>query len=166
MILYFSRISLSTLFLISILPLFFMYAMPNIWPVVNIIVFTFFFIWTYSIVKILLVKNKYDSTINFKSFSVLLCITNIYLILLSIYFSLTYSNIEDPKWMLPIIIIAQFFLASSSVYLVTFFAKAIATVELKRKCHFSDYLGNIVLIVFFPLGIWWLHPKIQTLVDL
>jgi len=161
----FSRAPLLALFIVSILPPIFMSTNTKLWSVVNIIVFTFFFIWTYSTIKRLLEKNKYDQTIKFKPFTIQLVLTNIYLIALSIYFVLTYPNIEGPKWMLPIIIIGQFFLAWNSIYLIRFFAKAIATVELQRKCHFADYLGNMVLLIFFPLGIWWLYPKIQTLIE-
>ncbi len=164
MTLYFSRIPLLALFVISILPIVFMSGNPNLWCIVNIIVFTFFFIWTYSITKKLLEKNKYDTTIKFSPFAIQLVITNIYIIALSIYFALTYPNIEDPKWMLLIIIIGQLFLLWNFIYIIRFVAKAIATVEFQRECHFPDYLGNMVLLFFFPLGIWWLHPKIQTLI--
>jgi len=161
---YLSRISILPLCLASILPLFFMNVLPELWPFVNIIVFTFFFLWTYSIVKKLIEKNKYDSTFSFRSFTILLIATNIYLIFLLLYAAGTYPDKEGPKWMLLIIILGQLFLASSYIYLVGSFAKAISTIELKRKCNFPDYLGNMVLLLFFPIGIWWLHPKIQTLV--
>ncbi len=141
-----------------------MYGNIKLWCFINIAVFTFFFIWTYSITKKLLEKNTYDPVIKLRRFTVQLVLTNIYIIALSIYFALTYPNIEDPKWMLPLLIIGQCFLAWNCIYLIRFVAKTIVTIELKKKCHFPDYLGNIVLLIFFPLGIWWLHPKIQILI--
>ena len=166
MTLNFSRIPLLTLSLLSILPLLFISGNPKLWCLVNIIVLTFFFIWTYSVTKKLIEKNKYDAEIKFVQFRLQIVLTNIYIIALSIYFALTYPNIEDPKWMLLILIIGQCFLAWNYFYLIRFVAKTIATIELKRKCHLADYLGNMIFLIFFPIGIWWLHPKIQTLIEL
>jgi hypothetical protein len=162
----FYRTSILTLFVISVLPILFLYAFPKAWPFANIIAFTFLSIWAYSIVKHLVTKNNYDETINFKSFRALLILVNIYVDLLSIYFTLKNSIIDDPKWMLLIIIVGQFFHFASSLYLLRFFAKIISTVEFKRQCHFSDYLVNMILLILFPIGIWWLHPKIQSLIKL
>jgi len=135
-----------------------------VWSFVNILVLTFFTIWTYSITKLLIEKNKYDSSLKFNPFKIQLIITNIYIVAFLLYLIFTNGNIEEPKWMLLIIIMGHFFLSWNIFYFMRFIAKSISTVEFKRECHFSDYLGNMVLLVFFPIGIWWLHPKIQTLI--
>ena len=146
---YFTRIPPLALFVICFIPLAFMSGNTKLWCFINIIVFTFYFIWIYSITKKLLDKNKYDTTIKLNKFRIQLVLTNFYIVALSIYFALTYPNVEEPKWMLLIIIIGQFFLFWNFIYLIRFVAKAIATIELKRECHFPDYLGNIVLLFFF-----------------
>ena len=91
--------------------------------------------------------------------------TYTYVIALSMYYAFTHSITEEPRRMLLIIITGQCFLAWNSIYLTRFIAKAVATLELKRKCHFPDYLENFVLLYFFPFGVWWIHPKIQKLID-
>lgn len=92
MALKFSKIPLLTLFLLSILPILFMSGNTKFWCLVNIIVFTFFFIWTYSVTKKLIEKNKYDTEIKFDHFTLQIVLTNIYIIALLIYFGLAYPN--------------------------------------------------------------------------
>ena len=109
MTLQFSKIPILTLSIISVLPIVFASGNTKLWCFVNILVFTFFSIWTYSITKKLVEKNNYDDSIKLRPFTIQLILTNIYIIALSVYFALTYPNTEDPKWMLLIIIIGQFF---------------------------------------------------------
>jgi len=84
--------------------------------------------------------------------------------LLSIYFALTYNKYDDPKWLLAIIIIGQFLLFLGGLSIVLFFAKTIAIAELQRPVKLTDYFGYVVMIIFFPFGIWLLYPKIQSLI--
>lgn len=44
-------------------------------------------------------------------------------------------------------------------------AKSIKTIELNRKVTFSDYLGEFLLLWFFPVGIWILQPKINAILN-
>lgn len=52
----------------------------------------------------------------------------------------------------------------SSLYAMIFAAKTLKSAELHRKAKISEYLGDIFLIGFFPLGIWELQPRIQKLI--
>jgi hypothetical protein len=113
---------------------------------------------------LLLGKNRFDDSLKFRPFLIQLILTTIYLIALGIYFALTYPDIEDPKWLILVIIIGQLFLAWNTFYILGFLAKTIVTIQNKQKSHFPDYLGYMVLLLFFPIGIWWIHPKIQTLI--
>jgi hypothetical protein len=46
-----------------------------------------------------------------------------------------------------------------------FTAKTITSVEMKKETHFSDYIGDFFLIWFFPVGIWFLQPRINRLLE-
>ncbi|MCU7551179.1 hypothetical protein OCK74_18810 [Chitinophagaceae bacterium LB-8] len=48
-------------------------------------------------------------------------------------------------------------------YCVHFTAKALKSVELGRKATFSDYSMEFFLILFFPVGIWLIQPRINAL---
>lgn len=158
-----SKLPILPLFIISILPVLFIYGNSKLWSVINILCITFFSTWTYSVIKSLLGKNKYDDSLRLRPFLIQLVLTTIYVIALGIYYALTYPDIEDPKWFILVIIFGQLFLAWNTFYILSFFAKTIVTIQNKQKTRFPDYLGYMVLLLFFPIGIWWVHPKIQTL---
>tara|TARA_R110002033_G_scaffold170884_1_gene214658 strand:+ start:69 stop:587 length:519 start_codon:yes stop_codon:yes gene_type:complete len=47
---------------------------------------------------------------------------------------------------------------------IVFACKTISMLELKREVKFSDYLVNLILILFLFIGIWILQPKITKLI--
>lgn len=47
---------------------------------------------------------------------------------------------------------------------IIFSCKTLAMIELKREVKFSDYFVNLILILFFIIGIWILQPKITKLI--
>jgi len=157
-----SKTPLLVLFVVSIVPLLLIEGQPGLWAFTIIICSNFFSIWAYSIVKHLNKKTKVK--IKFSKFTLVLILLTVYVTLLSIYFALTFPDYDDPKWLLPIIIIGQMFLAWSLFYIIGFMAKLIAIVDLKRNVQFIDYIGYLVLLLFFPFGIWWVYPKIQSLI--
>jgi len=59
----------------------------------------------------------------------------------------------------------MFLLIVAVFYIYYFVAKTLRTAELKRAINVGDYIGEFFLIYFFPIGIWFLQPKINKLVD-
>lgn len=49
-------------------------------------------------------------------------------------------------------------------YSFFFTAKTYKSVELQKEATFSDCMGEFFLIWFFPIGIWFLQPKINKMV--
>ena len=47
---------------------------------------------------------------------------------------------------------------------IVFSCKTFAMIELKREVKFSDYLVNLILMLFFIIGVWILQPKITKLI--
>ena len=47
---------------------------------------------------------------------------------------------------------------------IVFSCKTLATIELKKEVKFSDYLLNLILILFSIIGVWILQPKITKLI--
>jgi hypothetical protein len=48
-------------------------------------------------------------------------------------------------------------------YFMWFLAKAIATVDAGKVVTLDGYLGILFGVFFFPIGIWWVHPKVRTI---
>lgn len=50
-----------------------------------------------------------------------------------------------------------------ALYGVFFTAKTYRTVQLQRETVIKEYIGDFFLILFFPIGIWILQPKINKI---
>jgi len=63
--------------------------------------------------------------------------------------------------MFPLHILSMFGLLYSFYYV----AKTFKTVELQREVTFSDFAGDFFLLLFFPIGVWIIQPKINLMID-
>jgi len=52
-----------------------------------------------------------------------------------------------------------------TLYCFYFAAKTIRSAELQKPIKFSDFVWEIFLIVFFPVGIWLIQPKINKMAE-
>ena len=92
----------------------------------------------------------------------------IYIVLLLVYigfmFNSLISNSEPPNpaiFMLifPLHLFAMFCMFHS----LYFVAKTIKTAELQRKTTFGDFAGEFFLLWFYPVGIWFVQPRVNKL---
>jgi hypothetical protein len=62
-------------------------------------------------------------------------------------------------------IIAPFHLFSMfcMFYCLYFVSKTIKTAELQREVSFSDYAGEFFMLWFYPIGVWFIQPKVNEL---
>lgn len=49
-------------------------------------------------------------------------------------------------------------------YNMYFVAKTLKTAELQRKTTSSDYIGEFFLLWIFPIGLWFIQPRVNELV--
>lgn len=49
-------------------------------------------------------------------------------------------------------------------YSLAFPAKALKSIGLGREANFSDYAGDFFLILFLPIGIWFLQPRLNKVI--
>lgn len=63
-----------------------------------------------------------------------------------------------------ILILCHFFTLFCVIHTMYFCSKKLKTLFEKRNVQFSDYIGEFFLIWFFPIGIWFIQPKINQLV--
>lgn len=73
------------------------------------------------------------------------------------------ENHQLLSWALPVIASLQLIAACNILYVTCFLAKSISTIEHQRKMRFSDYAGTFFLLLNFPIGIWWVYPRIRKI---
>lgn len=58
----------------------------------------------------------------------------------------------------------ELYLVFAMVQPIIFTCKTIAKLELRREVSFGDYFNNLLLMLFFFIGIWFLQPKVNRLI--
>jgi hypothetical protein len=108
---------------------------------------------------------RHDLKINRFHFSLFFALA--YLIVVVIIFdggySINQANYKDYGWTVAIIIPLHLFEMYCVFYTIWFIAKCIATIEHNKAVGFDLYAGNFFLLWFFPIGIWWIHPKVRKI---
>jgi hypothetical protein len=61
-------------------------------------------------------------------------------------------------------IIAGLYFVFAVFQTIIFACKTIAKIELRREVSFGDYFTNLLLMLFFFIGVWILQPKINRLI--
>jgi hypothetical protein len=51
------------------------------------------------------------------------------------------------------------------LHFLAFPAKTLKSIELNKEASLGDYLGDFFLIVFLPIGIWFLQPRIRRIIE-
>ncbi|MDH5473986.1 MAG: hypothetical protein OEY61_14160 [Gammaproteobacteria bacterium] len=86
----------------------------------------------------------------------------IYGVLLNIYFFPELElgkNTKPPFWLIPLHLLSML----GIFYGLLFTAKRLVTLQRSEKIGFFEYSGAFFLFWFFPIGIWFLQPKVNQL---
>lgn len=93
----------------------------------------------------------------------------VFLLIPIAYFLLLTFAMSDPLRFFPallvLIIPLHFFTIFCMFYGIYFTSKTIKTAELQREVTFSDYAGEFFLMWFFPIGVWFLQPKVNAIIN-
>ena len=108
-----------------------------------------------------------DSPLTVKKFNYFLLFMIIYMAVINLFYPGGYSINQDnyKEFGLAIYIVIPFhlFFFYCLFYTIWFIAKSIASIENKKDVGFEYYIRNILLLFFLPIGIWWMHPKINRI---
>jgi hypothetical protein len=64
----------------------------------------------------------------------------------------------------PALMVPMHLLAMVAIfYVLLFTANRLVTLDRKQKVSFFDYSGPFVLLWFFPLGVWFIQPRVNKL---
>ncbi len=80
--------------------------------------------------------------------------------------NIAFATQQDYNPALPGLIFPSVLILMFSVFYIYYFvAKTIRTAELQKDITVGDYIGEFFLIYFFPIGIWFIQPKINKMVQ-
>ena len=147
--------------------------MMNFSPFIMIIFFLGLFGWFWSIAAGLKNNIPVGIKMKIKKFKIFLIIPMLYIPLAFGLMNLLFENIANNDGessgamiggslaiIFPLHILSMFGL----LYSFYFVAKTFKTVELQREVTFSDFAGEFFMLLFFPIGIWVIQPKINKMI--
>jgi hypothetical protein len=141
-------------------------------PIIMFLYVGFFFGWFWSIGIGLQKYIPTDIKMKIQKFKIFFFIPLIYLLFLIVVIGTTFYGISSGSnavggivgKMLLVIIPMHLFSMFCIFYLLYFVSKTIKTTELKRTVTFSEFAGEFFMIWFFPIGIWFIQPKINKII--
>ena len=128
-----------------------------------LLVMVLIFTWFWAVGTGLQEKIPDNLKMKLKKFKIFLIIPFAYIILLTVFIGTDLFKGEDNKAIIGVIFPLHLFSMFCIFYCLYFVSKTIKTVELGKKVAFGDYAGEFFLTWFFPLGIWFVQPKINKL---
>jgi len=60
-------------------------------------------------------------------------------------------------------VIPMLYVIFAFLYYLSFPVKALKSIELNKEAKLGDYISDFFLIVFLPIGIWFLQPRINRI---
>ena len=128
--------------------------------ITEIVAMIFIFSWFYAMGNGLYAKAECKDKRNLIWFGIAIaCVMLSYIApFLVPYFGIHVAN--------PIMVWSAIILTVLYFYSVIFVAKILQTVELqkvKREVKFSDYAGEFFALLYFPIGLWWIQPRINKI---
>lgn len=146
----------------------------GILPLVAIISFGALLAWQYSIVIGLENKVAKDLKIKVKRFKVFFFIPLFYFAGFFILFMTTMNGMNNGQiesslntltYAFIFIVPLHLFSIFCLIHTIFFVAKTIKTVEMGREVKFNDFAGDFFLVWILPIGIWFLQPKINEMIE-
>jgi len=141
-------------------------------PIVMILYLTVHFGWYYSVAVGLQDKIPSELQLNLKRFKFFFFFPLTYIVLLIIFmivgvFGVIQTGGEPDALLLgvglTVVLPLHFFSMFCMFYIIYFVSKTLKMAELQRNVSFSDYAGEFFLIWLYPIGIWFVQPKINEL---
>ena len=134
--------------------------------------FGLFFGWLWSIVVGLHKQIPKELKLEISKFklSIIIPISYIFFLLFFLGYNMSgiikIGNESFPKIIVIGIILSLHLVAMICIFYCFYFAaKIIKTVELQKEVGFKDFVGEFFLTWYFPIGVWFLQPKINKMIE-
>ena len=132
----------------------------NLYFVIMSFVYMFLFVWILTTGILLNRKIPESVVMNINIFKFSVIIPLIYILL---FFGLDGLFMDLSRLLPNTRIFIHFLSMFCIIYSFGFVAKSLKTVEKQSKVSFGEYIGDVFLLFFFPLGIWIIQPKINNI---
>lgn len=136
--------------------------------VIHMILFmALYFGWFWAMAINLYPKLPPKVKLNLNRFKLFMLIPVVYIILISLLFGKISIGTQGDSTggYAAIIFPVHLFSMFCIFWCLVFVAKSLKAVELQRGVTFSDYAGEFFLIWFFPIGVWFIQPRLNKLFD-
>ena len=142
-------------------------------PLIGVLVFPIIFVlsivgvysWVWSVAIGLQKYVPSEVKLKVNRFKVFFMIPLVYilLIVITVLFAV-FSEDFNPMIFLAVVPLHLFsiFCMFHNIYFV---AKTLRTVELQRQIRSDNYIGELFLVWFLPIGIWFIQPRINRIVE-
>lgn len=101
---------------------------------------------------------------NFLVINIFISATYLIIIFLTVGgYNITDENYEDYGWKVWIYLPMHLYCFFSFFYAIRFTSKAIASIENNKNVDIAYYGTYMAGLFFFPIGIWWIQPKINKI---
>ncbi|MCW8897362.1 MAG: hypothetical protein OQJ96_08090 [Flavobacteriales bacterium] len=151
-----------------------MFNYMKLFPIIMLVFMGIFFGWFWSVAIGLQSKVPESVKMKVKKFKVFFFIPMVYMLLITLFMLISMNGLmtngTEPSGALigilfTIIVPLHLFSMFCIFYSLYFVAKTFKTVELQREVSFSDFVGEFFLIWFYPIGIWFIQPKINKMIE-
>lgn len=137
-------------------------------PVLMVLVMGVYFGWFYTLGNKLHQKLPLAAPMNLKRFKAFLLVPVLYITAIGL--SLTLFSQSDSEWftdnmgILALIIVPLHLFSMFCIFHSMYFiAKALKSIEWQQAVRFNDFAGEFFFLWFFPIGIWFLQPRINKI---
>jgi hypothetical protein len=143
----------------------------KVFPIIMLLYVGLLFGWLWSIGIGLQKFIPTDIKMKIKKFKIFFFVPLTYILFLLIIIGTTFYGISSGSnavggivgKMLFVVIPLHLFSMFCIFYLLHFVSKTIKTTELKRNVNFSEFAGEFFMIWFFPIGIWFIQPRLNKI---
>lgn len=142
--------------------------MLQLMPLVMFLYFAGYFGWLWAIGQEFQKRLPGDLKFSLAPFKFFLLFPVVYVLFFFVMFDFFVINmeneIEKPLGILFMIIPLHLFTIFCIFYCIYFAARTFKATELQRPVVFTDFVGEFFMIWIFPVGIWFIQPKINKLI--
>lgn len=137
---------------------------------IRVFLFNFpFFVWLYALGTIFYTKLPSTKGVKINGFKrcIYFALTTMAFNAIAIYILFEYNFFSETLSYLILVCIylLQLINIVCLFYSIYFVARAIVTVEYERIVLFNDYKGTLLALLFFPIGVWMVQPRVNQLLS-
>jgi len=121
--------------------------------------------WTWSVAIKMNRIIPEEFKLNTMAFKIFFWLPLIYFPIFAIFFILMFRSIDSITMSFLLLIPVHLFMVFCAFYCIYFTARVVKTAEYKRYTTVSDYIAEFIMIWFFPIGIWFIQPKINKMYE-